>query len=157
MKHIWSVLCEKSAIDFENNLVSMFNCVEELSLVLDKASLSAPDLIIPAQLQLISFWTIDQPDKDNKLEFRGEIIDPSGQSLQTFNNAFKIAKGVKRFRNRTNIQGLPIKGEGRYYFRLAHKEEGQKDFSVISELPLDIKISYQILDNRQVSGEGKKA
>lgn len=144
MKHIWTVLCQKSSIDIETNLLSLFNCVEELSLVIDNAQSTVENLVIPADFQLVSFWTVENPNRDNVLEIRGELVDPQGKTLNTFENRFEIKKGILRFRNRSNIQGLPITAAGRYLFRMMQRTAN--GFGIVSELPLDIKISYKIMD-----------
>jgi len=146
MKHIWTVLCQKSSIDIDTNLLSLFNCVEELDLVIDQTKAPKGDLVIPAEFQLVSFWTVEDPNKDNTLEMKIELLDPSGKSLNKFENKFKVKKGILRFRNRTNIQGLPITDPGRYIVRIMDKKEEKKEFEVVIELPLDIKISYKLLD-----------
>lgn len=146
MKHIWTVLCQKSSIDKETNLLSLFNCVEELSLIIDKTKAPKGDLVIPIEFQLVSFWTVENPGKDNVLEMRGELLDPSGKTLTKFENKFNIKKGVLRFRNRHNFQDLPITEVGRYIIRMMQKKEDKKEFETVIELPLDIKISYKLID-----------
>ena len=146
MNHIWTVLCQKSAIDFEANLVSLFNCIEELSVVVDKAKVGSQRLVVPAELQLVSYWTVGDPSRESQLEFRGELVDPQGQVINSFANTFTVAKDVARFRNRTNIQGLPVTSSGRYFFRMSQKTETSGGFQVVAEIPLDIKISYKLLD-----------
>lgn len=146
MKHIWSILCQKSSIDFESNLLSLFDCVEEMNLVLDKEKVSNNDkMIIPAEFQLVSFWAVQDSSDTNSLEMKGELVDPDNQVLNTFSNSFVIKKGISRFRNRTNIQGLPVTKEGRYYFKVWQRSNNEKDFKLVSELPIDIKINYQLL------------
>lgn len=146
MKHIWTVLCQKSSIDVETNLLSMFSCVEELSLQLDKTKPTADKLVIPIDLQLVSFWAVEKPEQDNSLELEGELISPDGEVLNKFSNQFKIKAGILRFRNRTNVHGWPVQGEGRYWIKIKQKVAGAKDFSLITELPLDIKISYKLME-----------
>lgn len=146
MKHIWTVLCQKSSIDFESNLVSMFSCLEELTLVVDKTELVSQKLVIPVEIQLVSFWTVSDQSKENSLEFKGELLNPAGQVINNFSNQFSIDKGVQRFRNRTNIQGLPVTDSGRYYFRMSQRVNSEPEFRVVAELPLDVKISYKIID-----------
>jgi len=130
--------------------VSLFNCLEEFTLVVDKTELVSKQLVIPAEMQLVSFWTVDKPDQENTLEFKGELVDPAGKVINAFSNQFKIEKDVKRFRNRTGIQGLPVTVSGRYYFRVFQKVNDEADFSLVSELPLDVKISYQIMDQTNI-------
>lgn len=145
MKHIWSVICQKSSIDFENNLVSLFNCIEELTLVVDKEKIPENGrIVIPVEFQLVSSWTIEDSSQDNSLEIKGELIGLDNEILNTFDNTFPIKSGITRFRNRINIQGLPVTKEGRYYIKVWKKDNKGK-FILESELPIDIKINYQIL------------
>ncbi len=147
MKHVWSILCEKSAIDNETNILSIFSCVEEISLTLDKQKMPADGkMIIPANFQLVSFWSREANQAEEELKIKIELIGPSGQLLNQFNNSFKLKSGVLRFRNRINIAGLPIVGEGRYYLKI-WQEKGENS-NLVSELPVDVKIAYKLLDNK---------
>ncbi len=142
MKHIWSILCEKSSIDFENNRLSIFDCLETIKFVVDKTkTLENKKIAIPLNFQIISFWTIKNPNKENSLDIKIEIIDPNGKILNVSQNNFKVKKDIKRFRNRNNIQGMPVTESGRYYFKIWQKTDSE--FELVSELPLDIDISYE--------------
>jgi hypothetical protein len=145
MKHVWSIICQQSSIDFESNLLSLYNCLEEINLVIDKDQVSREKkMTIPTKFQLVSSWSIEDSSQNNNLETRGEFIDPDGNTLNTFDNSFIIKSGITRFRNRTNIQGFPVTKEGRYYLKVWQKNQA-KDFELVAELPIDIKINYQLL------------
>jgi hypothetical protein len=146
MKNVWSIICEKSSIDSQTNLLSLFNCIEEMKLEIDKSKMPKSDkIVIPVNLQLISLWIIDDFSKENTLDIKLELIDPAGKALNEFSNTLKSKKGDKRLRSITNIQGIQITESGRYYYRISQKK-GNK-FEVVSETPLDINLSYKILDN----------
>jgi len=146
MKNIWSIICEKSSIDAQTNLLSLFNCIEEIQLTIDKDKMPKSDkLVIPFNLQLISFWTIEDGTKDNSVEIKIDLIDPKGKVLNEFPVTLKAKKGEKRLRSITNIQGVQITEGGRYCYRILQKK-GAK-FEVASETPLDINLSFKILDN----------
>ena len=149
MNHIWTVLCQRSSIDYEDNLVSLFSCLEELAVVLDSQLASSGKAVVPAQMQLVSFWTADNISQENKLEIKGELIDPQGNILNSYQNNFTIKAGVERFRNRTNIQGLPLTVPGRYFFRLWQKSNDEQEMKIVADLPLDVKISYKLLDSKK--------
>lgn len=150
MQHVWSILCEKSSIDTETNLLSLFSCLEEISVVVDKDKMIEKDnkFVIPANFQLVSFWILAEENvkKDNELVTKVELIAPSGEVLNQFNNSFKIKSGARRFRNRANIQGVPVVGEGRYFLKLWH--QSGEDYKLVSSLPLDVKINYKIFDKK---------
>jgi len=117
-----------------------------MKLEIDKSKMSKSDKVtIPANLQLVSFWLIDDFSKENTSDIKLELIDPTGKILNEFFNTLKSKKGVKRLRSITNIKGIQITESGRYYYRISQKK-GNK-FEVVSETPLDINLLYKILDN----------
>jgi len=94
MKNIWSIICEKSSIDAKTNLLSLFNCIEEVQLMIDKDKMPKSDkLAIPFNLQLISFWTIEDSSKDNLAEIKIDLVDPKGKIL---NELQRIKGSIKR-------------------------------------------------------------
>ena len=143
MKHIWTVICEKSSVDQKTNLLSMFNCLEKIILTIDKDKTpKMGELVIPANFQLVSFWTVENKGEENNLKFKIEIISPKGTLLDSFENSVNVDKKISRLRNITNIQNLKINGEeGRYKIRISQKKEEQ--FILVSDLPLDIEILYK--------------
>lgn len=146
MKHIWSILCQKSSVDKESNLISLFDCVEEISLVIDQTKAPKDDkLIVPIEFQLVSFWVFEKINKtkDNVLEMKIELLDPDKKLLGRFENKFKVKKGSTRFRSRISIKGLRITKNGRYTFKVRGKGEGEKGHKVVAELPLDLNLSYK--------------
>ena len=100
MKNVWSIICEKSSIDSKTNLLSLFNCVEEIKLEIDKDKIPKTEkLIIPVNFQLISLWAIENTEKESILEIKVEIIDPKGKILNEFLNTLKSKKEDKRLRS----------------------------------------------------------
>jgi len=133
MKNIWSVLCQSSSIDYENKLVSLFDCIEEIRLEVNK--IDKEGIILPANFQLIMAWSTE--DKDKGLDLKIELVDPKGKALKEFVNTYGIEQGSKRLRIRLLINGMPITEEGRYIYRISHMQ-GSK-YLVDSELPLDVR------------------
>lgn len=147
MKNVWSIICNNSSIDSQTNLLSLFNCVEEMKLEIDKSKMPKSDkIVIPVNLQLISLWIVDDFLKENTADIKLELIDPVGKVLNEFFNTLKSKNGDKRLRSITNIQGIQITESGRYYYRISQKK-GDK-FEMVSETPLDINISFKALDNK---------
>jgi len=144
MKHVWTILCQNSSVDSNTNLLSIFNCLEALKLDIDTSKAPKTDaLVIPLGAQLVSLWAIENQNKDNFLETRVEMLDPSNKPLGKFDQRMDVKKGTPRFRSIMNIQQIKITKEGRYTVRMQQKKEREKDFSIVAELPLDIKISYK--------------
>ena len=144
MKHVWTILCQNSSVDSNTNLLSIFNCLEELKLDIDTHKAPKTDeLVIPLGAQLVSLWAIENQNEDNVLETRVEMLDPNNKPLGKFDQRMDVKKGPSRFRSIMNIQQIKITKEGRYTVRMQQKKKGKEDFGVVAELPLDIKISYK--------------
>lgn len=141
MKHIWSILCQSSSIDSGTNLLSIFNCVEELSLVVDKDKIKNEELVIPVKFQLVSLWGIENSKIKNELEISVNLLDPDGAVVGHIQNDFDIDKGFSRFRSFVNFEGLKITKEGRYSIEINQKKGNKTE--KVAELPLDVKIAYK--------------
>lgn len=152
MKHVWSILCQESSIDSESNLLSLFKCVEEISLVLNSTEVPKDKKhIVPLKFQLVSFWTTENTDvnKDKVLEIKLDFLDPDKKVLSHFEKKINVKKGSLRFRNRININGLPITKEGRYVFNVLKKKSNKKDHELVAKLPIDVKIDYKLDFNKK--------
>ena len=57
-----------------------------------------------------------------------------------------MKKDIKRLRSRVQGRGLTVTKEGRYWFRVKMKENKDEKFKEAAALPLDIMMSYTILD-----------
>ncbi|HRZ51341.1 MAG TPA: hypothetical protein P5080_05185 [Candidatus Paceibacterota bacterium] len=116
--------------------------MEKVEFSVDKTKLNSASqvnpLAFPADYQILSSWEIIDASKDNKLEFKIEIVDPANKILKTFENTFSIKQGSSMFRHRAKFQGLPFTVPGKYRFNLYQKKEADK-YELVSSIPLDIK------------------
>jgi hypothetical protein len=143
MNHIWSILCQNSSVDEETNLLSIFNCLEQAEITIKKDDIeNKGKVIVPISSELISFWTVDEQDGDNKLEVKIELIDPNNNLLNSAESIFDVKKNFPRFRSKIKLQGLPVTKNGRYIFKVSQKDRVQKKFKIVASLPLDIDLRY---------------
>ena len=125
----------------ETNLLSLFECIEELNFKIDKnKAIDGDKLIMPIEFQLVSFWVSEDINKEDIIDVEIQLVDPNKKVLSLFKNNISVKKGVQRFRNRLNIQGLPVTKSGRYKYNVMQRKEGEKIYKIVSELPFDIKI-----------------
>ncbi|MEK7103001.1 MAG: hypothetical protein AAB870_01490 [Patescibacteria group bacterium] len=137
MQHIWSVLCQKSIIDRESNLLSIIDCLEEINFTTEKNIIDS--VVIPIEFQIINFWIID--NNLSSLTLKIDLLDPDKSIISNYENSFAINKGALRFRSITKIQGITATKSGRYTFRISTKDNEKNLYNIMSELPLDIKIT----------------
>lgn len=149
IKHIWSILCRKSIVDSETNNISINDVFEQLSVDL-KAKKDDADKLklinIPIEFEVVSMWV-----KNDKTNFKGnlkvEILNPKGVIVKNFEQPLEMPETMKRLRSRLRIMGLVVEQPGDYIFKVSVKEEGQKLYKADAELPLEINLKKEFVDN----------
>jgi hypothetical protein len=139
MKNIWSVIFNRAVVDENTNSMSLFDCVEEITVNFSKPEeISAPQKNIPINFTIISLWSDNNVSKDRKFEYLLEIIDPQDKKINEFTNFPIIEKGKKRLRTIVQMNGMGITSEGEYTLVVKYKKDSDK-FVIASKIPLDIK------------------
>jgi len=149
MRHNWSILCEKSSIDIGTNQLSIFNCIEEINLTINRIKDPKEPFRIPAIFEIISFWTIENSKKENKIMLKYDFVSPNNEILSSIEPTHKIPPGQLRFRDRNFIHGLTVTTAGKYLIKIYQKEIPSKTFDLVKEIPLDINISYKIATTKK--------
>jgi len=145
MQHIWSILCHKASVDSATNSLSIFDCLEQVDVTLDKDQINKNEKVgIPMDFELVQFWKDEDINIDRKFEVKVELRDSDNNILQEFPAELALKKGIKRFRNRMCIKGFPITTEGEYNFVAYLKEKGR--YKEVGNTPIDIVLKYKILD-----------
>ena len=131
--HIWSVICQSSSIDKQNNSINLFSCIENINVKRKEIN----NNILPINFNLVSCWIINNPNEKNNLIFKISIVDPDGQVILEKDQEIITEVGWQRIRNIAKFSGLKINNSGRYLFKISQKEN---DFKVVATLPVDINI-----------------
>jgi hypothetical protein len=130
--HIWTAICTDASVDNASNKLSMFNLVEEITL------LELPEewpVAIPIEFEIVTYWVRSdqsQPEKaESRLVFEGieeqQIFDHQSIDLTTY----------ERLRHRNRLSGMPVEGLGRVWFVTQLKKED--DWEEVARVPIDVK------------------
>lgn len=147
IKHIWSVLCRKSIINQDDNNLSIVDVLEALQVSLKptKAQNKEQKLeaIIPINYEVVSFYTRDNKEKEVKFEQELVLINHKRDETNKDVKEIIIPTGIKRMRTRVKISGIKVEGSGDYIFQVRIREEGQKLFKIVSEIPLQVDVEVE--------------
>ena len=139
MKNIWSVIFNRAVVDSNTNSISLFDCVEEITVNFSKPEdVSAPKKNIPVNFAVISLWSDLNAGTERKFEYFLEIIDPQNKIISEFSNFPVFEKGKKRLRTIVQMNGMPATVEGEYAVVVKYKTDDGK-IVVASKIPLDVK------------------
>lgn len=147
IKHIWSILCRESIINNDDNVISLLGVLEELSstLTLTPIGLKPPrpeKINIPFNFEIVNYWIKESPE-EIKMQIKTATIDPDEKELNSIVNESIFPKGVKKLRSRLKVQGLAVTKNGEYTFRISVKTDTDKDYKLVAELPLSVKIQIE--------------
>lgn len=145
MQHVWSVLCKKSIIDPDENLISLIDCIERLTITAsgDVQNLkNMPAVSLPVQLELVSYWILDEKIKKSPSAIV-EIYDPLKKKLGTAELNLTVKKGSNGVRNILKLPNLVVTTSGTYNFIVKYKDEKISSFKEIARLPLQLKLELK--------------
>lgn len=146
LQHIWSVLCRESMINQDDNVISIHGVIEQfqIKLVPPKPNLKRPEkFALPLNYEVVSYWY----KPDTRVGIKGEVEYilqcPKGEELFKTIHPLEIPSNIKRFRSRMKIKGITVKESGDYQFLIRFKESGEKEYKVVSTIPLEVNIQIE--------------
>lgn len=116
INHVWSVLCQDSAVDAESNNISLWTVLEQISVAVKKGPLPTS---LPIKAELVTFWDTSKEKLPVSIETRVEIEGPDGKPIK--GAEFNVSANKVRQRMRVNFNSLPIRGSGTHYFIVSIK------------------------------------
>lgn len=143
IKHIWTVICQKSSVDQSSNILSLFEILEKVDINLDPTSPKIPEdgvFSIPFNYEIVSYWRRTS-SQDAKGEARIVIFSPEDIELSSFPVQINIADKLKAYRVIAKINGLKFTTSGEY--RIQIQQKVGKDFDIVSEVPFEIEVHKQ--------------
>lgn len=136
MKHIWSVLCSRAVIDRDTNNISLQNVIEQLNIQAEPSEGAA----IPFQMEVVTFWTRDDPETPIRENSRVKLLSPKGKTIGSFEAEIDMTDH-ERSRSKLTLQGLPISSEGIFLFRIERQHPESLRWRKVAELPLQVSFS----------------
>lgn len=152
IKHIWTVLCQKSVIDNQSNNLSLIDVFEELKVNYSTPSsvsnsLEVTRINVPISYEIVSLWLRDNYDKDENVEIRAIFIDPTGKELKSFDQSVVMKAKLIRYRTRLRVQGIGLTVPGIYTFEIKIKDNNRDNFRSVASVPLDVKMDKTVAQN----------
>lgn len=145
VKHIWSILCKESIINQDDNVISLIGVLEELNSTLTPMNPKQPipeKLTIPFNFEIVSYWIKDLSE-EIKMQIKTTIVDPDGKELSNVVNESIFPDNIRKLRSRLKVQGLSATKSGEYSFRISLKTSTEKEYKLVAELPLSVKIRIE--------------
>lgn len=146
MKNIWTIICEKSLIDTDSNLISLINSLETINVNLKvkkeddkKNSIHS----VAMNYEIVSYWFRDKELVSKDYNIKMDLISPDGKTLNTFNQIMNFPEKISRLRSRMQVSGLTVNKSGTYYIVTSYLEDN--NYIEISKNPFEIIINKELI------------
>jgi hypothetical protein len=143
VRHIWSVVCQSSTIDQDDNSLSINNVLDTINIRLDEGKQKSTKFVIPLNFEVVSLLSNVKSEQETRVEIKVVILNPNMDKLGDFTTPIIIPSGKKRMRSRIKMSGLPIKGQGDYVVLVSIKTEEDKEFKNVADLPFEVKFEKE--------------
>jgi hypothetical protein len=140
LKHIWTVLCQKSVIDQESNNISLYDVVEKVSVEAEVAK-EMKEFSFPLSFEIVSLWAKVGNEKYTG-KYRVEAHAPNGNLIgQPIINEVTVPADIRRVRTRLKVNGIVLSESGDYSIEIFYIE-GKIEKKVTS-VPLEVELKLK--------------
>jgi len=139
MRHIWSLLCSRCVTDKVSNNVSLFEVLEEIHLppgVAEKKG-GGIEVIAPMPADWVTLWARSKKEEPETVLVKDTILSPSGKILGEKEYSINLQEN-SRSRAIRRVPLPPSDKSGVYRFRTQVKDEEQKSWRRVSEIPVEV-------------------
>ena len=147
-RHVWSVLCERSAIDKDDSQISLLAVTEKLNFhqtpdeyelletALHKAKGQNKAVPFPANLHLVSMWVRSDPHKpEGPIPVQYSIVAPDGWKFPKVGAEVDLGQSAA-CRTRWKLDSLLFRGFGFYWISVQSKSG--KNWRTHTRIPLEM-------------------
>jgi hypothetical protein len=144
MKHVWSVLCQKSIIDQHSNNISLIEVLEQLNINISPTQIAqagGKGIVLPIRFDVVSLWAKSVEGEKSDFEVEAELYDPANKKLQAlFQRMVAFPQHYQRMRTQVTIGGFTVTQPGIYVIKVKMRHEDK--VRAVAELPLEIKFVF---------------
>lgn len=134
--HIWTVVCSMSVTDKETNNISLFNVIEQLTILTQPQ----PNMIPQFSLDIVTLWGRSDDAITAQGCSRVTLVSPSGEEIGQGEGEIDLVKHERLRARRRFPLGLNLKDAGRYYFRIELKLDDEEEWHTVAKIPLKVTI-----------------
>jgi hypothetical protein len=135
INHVWTIVCSRAVIDRDSNNLSLQNIIDQITLGGKPARELDQIEAIPMELNVITLWERADFEVSSQGTEHLSLILPSGDTIISGENTINLSESM-RFRSRAKFQNLPIKGAGRYIFRVKWRLGSKDEWQHAVDVPL---------------------
>ncbi|MDB5178966.1 MAG: hypothetical protein JWN01_909 [Patescibacteria group bacterium] len=139
IRHIWTVITQKSSIDQETNNLTLGEVLEELQVGFTGEVKDLTEaVVIPMNFEVVSMFTQTASKKAQGGTVQINILDPHKKELGNTEQRIEIPANSRRLRSRIRATGFPFTKVGDYTFEIRFKADVDEDFQLVANIPVGV-------------------
>ncbi len=143
MNYNWSIICKKSVVEAETNIISLFEIMEKITVgqhVASTKSVIVPEqFVMPLDFELVTYFS-GISKNIFKPFLKIELFNQQGEKMGETEHELKVNSKDKVLRSRIIFNTIKIKGDGMYTFKVNLKENEKESYNEIASIPLEVEI-----------------
>jgi hypothetical protein len=139
IKHIWTVLVQRSSVDQDTNGLTLGEVFESLEVGFagNAKDLTQP-MLLPIQFEIVSMLVRNKIGNPEGGTISVTILDPSSKQLGESEQVITFPADSKRLRARMKSGGFPYTQIGDYLFVIKFKADVDEDYQQVASIPIEI-------------------
>ncbi len=127
IKHIFSLICNRTSIDKDTNSLSIFNVIEQITVF------SEPEKTVqlPMHFEIISQWMRSEENIPCSSNAKIYLCDPQGISKTNVEIKIDLLKNIVG-RTIIRVSGIELRGPGMYKFQIEIQQENTEWIKIAS-------------------------
>lgn len=142
MRHVWTIICQRSITDEQSSNVSFVDVLEQVTL--DPESLKTVmehegevgQIALP--VRVCSLWHRDDAAEQQSFRFRHSILGPDGSQLATHENSLAFDAGIRRVKVIVQLEKWPIAGLGDHWIVTESAYPDTEGWIECSRTPIEV-------------------
>lgn len=145
-EHLWTVLCSKTLVDPDTEVISLIDVVESLTVeglelkIAEGLSQGKKGAFVNAPMKLVSWW-FRSDVREETLQARFALLNPVGETLHVQPVEMPWGDKGTTIRLFVNLERFPANMLGLYWFaveQLLTSETGEARWVAVARVPLSI-------------------
>lgn len=120
-KNIYLLLSRDASTDSSDSMNSIIKIIDRFSFTFEGEGKVQPNnqkMLAPINYMIVSSWYFNEAvEKDTKLKFKFQIVQPSGQNPDMEEQTINVGRTAKRVSVNVNVSGLPVSTSGEYQLK----------------------------------------
>jgi hypothetical protein len=144
-RHLWTILCERAAIDPDTNNVTLIEIIEDVTVDVEtNQDLTKPlskSIVLPTSWMIVAAYERDDMTKGEKVDGELQLVSPAGVKFGGASFSIDLSEHL-RIHYLLKMVGFPVSEQGRHIIKTIVKSSAGAELFT-TDLALDVRFKHK--------------